>query len=106
MRLLVAVVVLAVTGEAFAAPPVLDGIEVVGTQATAVRLHLSAPTPAQARPLAPSGDAPDRIYIDLAGAILAPTLNRVVAASGSLLRVRAGQFDRSTVRVVLDLAAP
>ena len=104
MRLLVAVGVLAVTGEAFAAPSVLDGIEVVGSHAAAVRLRLSAPAVAQARSLPPSGDAPDRIYIDLAGTTISPTLTRVVDGAGPLLRVRAGQFDRTTARVVLDLS--
>src|SRR5690242_18248523 len=104
MRLLEAVAVLAAAGSAFAAPPVLERIEVVGGEAPAVRLHLSEPAAAQARSLPPTGDAPNRIYVDLAGTTLAPTLARVVAGSAAVVRVRAGQFDRSTARVVLDLA--
>jgi N-acetylmuramoyl-L-alanine amidase len=105
MRLLVAVVACGAMGEALAAPPVLDRIEVVGNQATAVRLHLSAPASVAGRALPPSGGVPPRVYVDLADTTIAPALARVVQGAGPVLRVRAGQFDRATTRVVLDLAA-
>jgi N-acetylmuramoyl-L-alanine amidase len=104
MRLLEAVAVLVAAGEAFAAAPTLERIEVLGGQAPAVRLHLSARAAVQARSLPASGDVPDRVYVDLAGTTLAPAVARVLSGSGGLLRVRAGQFDRSTARVVLDVA--
>src|SRR5439155_1850174 len=107
MRLLVAVVVGAVgmvgVGRALAAS-VLDAIEVVEQPAT-VRLHVSGPVVVEAHRLPPNGQATDRIYVDLRGAALAPSASHQTAVTGPvLLRVRAGQFDVETARVVLDLA--
>ncbi len=50
---------------------------------------------------------PFRVLIDIPGALLAETVPAVVnVAQPPVLRVRAGQFQQSTVRVVIDLAAP
>lgn len=105
MRLAVVAVVVGVVTPVWAAPPVLERIEVLADNASAVRLRLSAPVPASAHPLAAEGSAPHRVYLDLAGVVLGPGVQPVVDGAGPLLlRVRTAQFDHSTVRVVLDLA--
>jgi N-acetylmuramoyl-L-alanine amidase len=109
MRLLMAWVVACAVARPAVAAPVLDEIEIV-EQPAAVRLHLSARVTAQARTLAASGVAPDRIYLDLPATLIAADLPRVtlptgLSRSGTLiLRVRTGQFEAGTARVVLDLA--
>src|SRR6266404_174129 len=106
MGLLVVVVTLMVV---IAAPvhagggPVVEGIEVIGDDAPAVRLHVSAPVVPQARTLPTDGAAPRRIYVDLTGVTLAPGIAHIIPGAGPLLRVRIGQFDAGTARVVLDL---
>src|SRR5437762_5009048 len=94
---------LAVAGPALAAAPMLDRIDVVGDEAPAVRLHLSAPVSATAHRLPAQGGAPARIYIDLSGAALGAALPHMLAGAAPVVRVRASQFDPTTVRVVLDL---
>jgi len=94
---------LSVAGPALAAAPMLDRIDVAGDQAPAVRLHLSAPVPATAHHLPAGGGAPARIYIDLSGAALGAALPHMLAGAAPVVRVRASQFDPTTVRVVLDL---
>src|SRR5437879_69690 len=94
---------LAVAGRAQAAAPTLDRIDVGGEEAPAVRLHLSAPVPATAHRVPAGGSAPARIYIDLSGAALGAALPHVLAGAAPVVRVRASQFDPTTVRVVLDL---
>src|SRR5437773_701996 len=94
---------LSVAGPALAAAPMLDRIDVVGDEAPAVRLHLSAPVSATAHRLPAQGGAPARIYIDLSGAALGAALPHVLAGAAPVVRVRASQFDPTTVRVVLDL---
>src|SRR5207248_1497516 len=61
-----------------------------------VMMMLAVAGPAQ-------GGAPARIYIDLSGAALGAALPHVLAGAAPVLRVRASQFDPTTVRVVLDL---
>src|SRR5439155_1321404 len=77
--------------------------DVAGDQAPAVRLHLSAPAQATAHRIPARADAPARIYIDLGGAALGAALPHVITGAGPVLRVRAAQFDPTTVRVVIDL---
>src|SRR5439155_1525121 len=77
--------------------------DVAGDQAPAVRLHLSAPAQATAHWIPARADAPARIYIDLGGAALGAALPHVITGAGPVLRVRAAQFDPTTVRVVIDL---
>src|SRR2546425_348659 len=95
--------VLSVAGPALAAAPTLDRIDVVGDEAPAVQLHLSAPVSATAHRLPADGGAPARIYINLSGATLGAALRHVLAGAAPVVRVRASQFDPTTVRVVLDL---
>src|SRR5438093_49178 len=94
---------LSVAGPALAAAPMLDRIDVAGDEAPAVRLHLSAPVSATAHRLPAERGAPARIYIDLSGAALGAALPHVVAGAAPVVRVRASQFDPTTVRIVLDL---
>jgi N-acetylmuramoyl-L-alanine amidase len=102
MGMRAAVMMILAAGPALAAP-VLDGIDVAGDQAPAVRLHLSAPAQATAHRIPARADAPARIYIDLGGAALGAALPHVITGAGPVLRVRAAQFDPTTVRVVIDL---
>lgn len=105
MRLLIAVLVLGMAAPSRAASSVLERVEVTGNPPV-VHLHLSEPRDVRTRTLAADGDVPDRIYLDLDDVTLPPTLPHVFAGKGPLLRVRAGWFDRQTVRVVLDLERP
>jgi N-acetylmuramoyl-L-alanine amidase len=98
-----AVVVSMLAAAAAAAAPVLQRIDVL-QNGTVVRLHLSSPVSSEAHTLPPEGSAPPRIYVDLPGTAFAPMAARLAAGGGELLRVRAGQLDATTVRVVLDLA--
>jgi N-acetylmuramoyl-L-alanine amidase len=80
-----------------------------GPNYTRVVLDLSAPTPFAARRLAADADAerPHRVYLDLQGGRLGAGCPSCVAIADGLVRqLRVGQNDPSTVRVVLDLAAP
>src|SRR5207247_4682453 len=94
---------LSVAGPALAAAPMLDRIDVAGDQAPAVRLRRPAPVPATAPHLPAGGGAPARIYIDLSGAALGAALPHMLAGAAPVVRVRASQFDPTTVRIVLDL---
>src|SRR5262249_32273868 len=51
--------------------------------------------------------APDRVFIDIANARLNPTLigKQWPVKSGLLQQIRVGQYDASTVRVVLNVGA-
>lgn len=102
MRLLGVGVILALGVRAWAAPATLERIDVRGERG-AVTLHLSSPAEARAVALGPSGKAPDRIYVDLRGVSLGRGAPTVVPGSGNVVRVRTGQFDTETTRVVLDL---
>jgi N-acetylmuramoyl-L-alanine amidase len=101
---LVGMVAVGIARGALAAPAVLERVELLGSPATAVRLHLSGPTSVAARTLPANGDGPDRIYLDLAGTDIGASTPTAIAVGGTVLRVRSGQFDHATTRVVLDLA--
>jgi N-acetylmuramoyl-L-alanine amidase len=52
----------------------------------------------------PSIQKPRRLYIDIQGATLAKDLSKSIPIGDGLLKaVRAGQYDKNTVRVVLDI---
>jgi N-acetylmuramoyl-L-alanine amidase len=97
---------LAVAAPALAAAPVVERIDVAVDEAPAVRLHLSAPVPATAHRLPAEGDAPSRIYIDLTGAALGAALPHVIGGTTPVVRIRAAQFNPTTVRVVIELERP
>jgi N-acetylmuramoyl-L-alanine amidase len=85
---------------------VLEGVEVVRKPGLAVRLHLSDPVQATARTLPAEGNRPARVYLDLPDTTLGAAAPALVSGAESLARVRTGQFDATTVRVVLDLVDP
>jgi N-acetylmuramoyl-L-alanine amidase len=97
----VVVVIGGLSVPAWAAPATLDRIEIGG--GGKVTLHLSSPAEARAVALGPSGEAPDRIYVDLRGVSMGHGAPTVVPGAGNVVRVRSGQFDSDTTRVVLDL---
>jgi N-acetylmuramoyl-L-alanine amidase len=104
MGVLAGVMVAMLAGPALAAPLRLERIELVGNPATVVRLHVSAPATPRAQALAAENGAPDRIFIDLADTVVGPTVPKRIESTGPILvRVRVGQFDAGTARVVLDL---
>jgi N-acetylmuramoyl-L-alanine amidase len=81
-------------------------VEVQPTPVLAVRLNLSTPVTPVIRTLPASDTMPDRIYLDLPATTLGDGALRVTPGAGALLRVRTGQFDPATARVVLDLTLP
>src|SRR5688572_29179943 len=83
----------------------LERVEVI-RDPLAVRLHLSSPVAASAHTLPPQRDRPDRVYVDLLDTTLRGVAMPALTGVSPLLQVRTGQFDLSTVRVVLDLAGP
>jgi N-acetylmuramoyl-L-alanine amidase len=94
---------LALVGPALAAVPALDRIEVTGDEVPAVRLHVTAPVLATAHRLPAEAGAPARIYVSLSDAALGAALPHVIAGAGPVVRIRAAQFNATTVRVVLEL---
>jgi len=95
--------VLLAAAPVLAAPPVLEDIRVLSGPRLVVSLQLSAPAGFRTRALQADGIAPSRLYLDLAGTVLGGGAPRVREGTGPLLRVRTGQFDPDTTRVVLDL---
>jgi N-acetylmuramoyl-L-alanine amidase len=104
MRVVVAAVLLGLAVPALAAAPALQRIEVAAEPAAVVRLHLSEPVALHVRTLPPSGEAPNRVYVDLEGVVFAPDVPHLVPGAGPVLRVRAAYFTPDTLRVVVDLA--
>jgi hypothetical protein len=47
---------------------------------------------------------PSRVYVDLHDTTVAPTVARALEGSGAVRKVRVGQFDAHTVRIVVELA--
>jgi N-acetylmuramoyl-L-alanine amidase len=84
----------------------LERVDVVAGSAVAVRLDLSAPVEPLVRTLPAAEGLPPRIYLDLPATVLAADAAPVTAGMGGLVRVRVGQFDPRTTRVVLDLTGP
>jgi N-acetylmuramoyl-L-alanine amidase len=103
MRRFAAALVLGILAPGLVGAAVLERVEVIGGDEPAVRLFLSAPATAAPQVLGAAGDARRRLFFDLP-ATRGPGVPQVVAGSGPLLRVRLGQFDARTLRVVLDFA--
>jgi N-acetylmuramoyl-L-alanine amidase len=103
MRPFAAIALLGLIGTARAARTTLERVDIAASGPTAVHVRLNLPVHPVARVLPRQGDTPPRIYVDFPGAALEGTPTTIVGA-GNLLRVRTGQFDRTTARVVLDLA--
>lgn len=70
---------------------------------TRVVIEVSQPVHYTENFLKASGDLPRRLYVDLYNCRIAPTFqNPIPIRDGLLKRVRGAQFDKETVRVVLD----
>jgi N-acetylmuramoyl-L-alanine amidase len=104
MRVRAALALLAATLPAGAGAAVLEQVEVSTDPTLSVRLTLSEPAVPAGHALPPGDAAPGRFYVDLPGTTLGPGMAATVNGAGAVLRVRVGQFDRGTTRVVLDLA--
>ena len=71
---------------------------------TRIVIEASRPVTYTANLLEKDGDLPRRLYIDLKNSTIAPQFQTPVPIEDGLLkRVRAGQFNDNTVRVVLDI---
>jgi hypothetical protein len=66
-----------------------------------VELRLSEPVATELRRLS----NPPRVYVDLRGTTVAPTVARAIAGGGIVRKVRIGNFDAQTVRLVVELAS-
>jgi len=106
MRVLAAVLVMVAITAAATPTSRLEGIALDGARGPALELRLSGPVGVWAHALKREGGSHDRIFVDLDGAQLGPALPRQLPGSGPVVRVRAGQFSPTTVRVVLDLTEP
>jgi N-acetylmuramoyl-L-alanine amidase len=71
---------------------------------TRVAVHLSRPVDHQETEIAPAGEQPRRLAVDLTPAQLAGKAMARPVGDAQVERVRAAQHDADTVRVVLDLA--
>ncbi|MFN3921388.1 MAG: N-acetylmuramoyl-L-alanine amidase, partial [Caldimicrobium sp.] len=77
---------------------------ITGEDYTRIIIDLSGNFEYQANILSPQEDKPPRLYVDIYPAILGESLQRAFDIQDKhLQRIRVGQFDRQTVRVVLDM---
>jgi tetratricopeptide (TPR) repeat protein len=79
-------------------------VEVVSRPVPAVRVRMSGPAELHARTLRPDSGAPPRIYVDVSGSALDPAVPRSMEGVDPIVRVRTGQFNPSTARIIIDLA--
>jgi N-acetylmuramoyl-L-alanine amidase len=103
VRALIALALLA--GAAPAPAATLERVELESTAPPVVRLRLDLPVRVRSEEIPPRDGQPARIVLDLPGTRLGAGV-RGVTGAGRLRRVRVGQFDATTARVVLDLDAP
>jgi N-acetylmuramoyl-L-alanine amidase len=69
-----------------------------------VVIQISRPVSYTSKLLEKDGDRPRRLYLDLASSHIAPQHRQPLPVEDGLLkRIRAGQFNNDTVRVVLDI---
>jgi N-acetylmuramoyl-L-alanine amidase len=97
-------VLLATASVSAAATARLVHMQVQPGPVVAVRLDFSTPVSPVVRSLPASESTPERIYIDLPATKLGEEAPRIMSGAGALLRVRTGQYDANTARIVLDLA--
>lgn len=103
VRALSVLVLLVCTAAAAAAT--LERVELEATAPLVVRLRLDGMVRARSEEIPARDGQPARIVLDLPGTQLGTGV-RGVAGAGRLRRVRIGQFDATTARVVLDLVGP
>ncbi len=84
----------------------LERVDVRTSAGLTIVFQLSRPVTPHTRTLPADGPSPARIYLDLPDTHLGRNAGRPVEGAGPLQRVRIGQFDLTTVRVVLDLEHP
>jgi N-acetylmuramoyl-L-alanine amidase len=106
-------VLLCATGLPFAAPPAAAGVprvSVIRAWTNEIFTRVAIDTGVEVSWLAdilradPARGLPPRIFIDIRGAGIRDAILKPVEVRNGLLRqVRAGRFDRDTVRVVIDL---
>jgi hypothetical protein len=88
-------------------PAELRGVSVREAAELEIRIELSAPVVPYARELAGTpGLEPSRLYLDLHGTVLPASVAREVEGKGAVRRVRIGQHDTDTTRVVIELVSP
>jgi len=98
-------VVLLMAVAANAAPAALVERVEVDAARPVVRLRLSQPVaPGETQSIPAREGRPPRIFVDLPGAKVG-TVRRTTKGSGPVRRVRLGQYDRRTARVVIELEA-
>src|SRR5439155_24821010 len=66
----------------------IERVEMIGKPAPAVRLELSGPAEPLTRMLPADGKTPARLYVDVPGAALGAKVQKLLAGSGPVLRVR------------------
>jgi len=85
---------------------VVEAVEVTAGRQPGVRIRCSGPVSVRAQALPARGGEPDRILVDLVGAVLDPRVRGVVTGPWPLRRVRPDQLDPATVRLTLELDDP
>ncbi len=85
------------------APALLEHVVVREGPTPGVELHVSADVQPVARSIPAHGDAPPRVYLDLPGTKLGPAVARESDGAGAVRKIRTGQFDPKTARVVIEL---
>jgi len=103
--LVVCLLVAASSPGAAASPVVLRQVAIDAGVPAGVRVTLSAGVVPYTKELPRTEAQLQRLYMDFPGVVLAPTAHREVQGSGVVRRVRVGQFDAGTARVVVELAA-
>jgi len=79
---------------------------VTGEDYTRIIVDVSGNFEYQANILPETKDRPPRIYVDIYPVILSDTVEREINLEHKhLQRIRVGQFDKTTVRIVLDLSS-
>jgi len=71
-----------------------------------VRIRLSATPDPVVKVLPPDARQPHRIYIDLRGAAFTPAARVASGKAAPIARIRTGQFEHATARVVVELREP
>jgi len=85
---------------------VVERLSLVPGSDVAVRLHFSAPAIVAAQELGARGGLPDRILVDVEGAVLGSGARGVLAGRGVLVRVIPERRDGGGVRFVFELLEP
>jgi len=94
-------------GDASASPAELRGASIREADEVEVWLDVSAPVVPYARELAGTpGLEPTRLYFDLHETVLSAKAVREIEGKGAVRRVRLGQNDADTTRVVIELSSP